>query len=424
MKIKQVPLNATESDHEQILRVMEATLDEAMLDPGIRAAAVSIVAGVRDNALADMAQIIFDWVQTNYIYIPDPVGMEYLTSPVKALRDIEATGQAHGDCDCLCLLLAALLRAVGIDTRFAAVQMDGWKSPDAPFDHVIVLAGLPGGVLELDPCAKNRPQGQFPLKIYINAQGGAEEATMVETLKGCFEMMATPFCALAEFAECGSVESMSPRTRRKILAVNSLLCIGLQPLNCFLRFGDDGGDYSYDDSGGYDSGSFDSGAFDSGAFDSSSFDQSGDPGFDAGSFETGFDQAAYDQAQAEADQAASDAENADQLAIEAADAAAAADATDQEAIAAEEAAQAAADAQTKAATAQSKANSIKSGGGSGGGGSGAGKSSQSQPKQQSQAITPLAPGSAAAPAGLSPALIIGGVAVVGLALYFGTERRI
>ena len=75
------------------------------------------------------AKALFYFVQKNFHYLNDPLAFEYYKTPQESLRS------ATGDCDDASILLASLLRAIGIETRFVLVPR-----------HVFVQAKLPEAI--------------------------------------------------------------------------------------------------------------------------------------------------------------------------------------------------------------------------------------------------------------------------------------
>ncbi len=75
------------------------------------------------------AKALFYFVQKNFQYLNDPLAFEYYKTPQESLQS------STGDCDDASLLLASLLRAIGIETRFVLVPR-----------HVFVQAKIPEAV--------------------------------------------------------------------------------------------------------------------------------------------------------------------------------------------------------------------------------------------------------------------------------------
>jgi hypothetical protein len=98
---------------------------------------------------------IFGFVQQNFNYVSDPRAFEYIKTPREALQ-AEA-----GDCDDASVLLANLLQAVGIRTRFVFIPQ-----------HVYVQAHMPdalrryrkGEWINLDPTCSHCEIGEIPIE--------------------------------------------------------------------------------------------------------------------------------------------------------------------------------------------------------------------------------------------------------------------
>lgn len=91
----------------------------------------------------DVAKFITD----TFIYVADPIHVEYVVSPTVMIKDWATTGKMHGDCDDVCLLMASMLASVGIDTLIVAV-----KAGSAYFNHVILYTSLGMKKIQYDPC--------------------------------------------------------------------------------------------------------------------------------------------------------------------------------------------------------------------------------------------------------------------------------
>lgn len=91
----------------------------------------------------DIAKFITD----SFIYVADPMYVEYVISPTVMLKDWATSGKMHGDCDDVCLLMASMLVSVGIDTRIVAV-----KAGSDYFNHVILETSLGSKSIQYDPC--------------------------------------------------------------------------------------------------------------------------------------------------------------------------------------------------------------------------------------------------------------------------------
>lgn len=90
----------------------------AMLDtrnPVIKQVATSIVTQSCPSSKICHAKALYYFVRDNIKYVSDPYEKEYIASPVETLK----TG--GGDCDDGALLLAAMIEAVGIESRIVVI---------------------------------------------------------------------------------------------------------------------------------------------------------------------------------------------------------------------------------------------------------------------------------------------------------------
>lgn len=105
-------------------------LDRAAKDAGVRQHAIQITVDSQDKIAA-----IYDWVKTNFSYIPDPIGasgneIELFISPVRVVQDYNAGLRPAGDCDDHALLNTALFRALGMSSNVVLVD-----SGNGSIDH-------------------------------------------------------------------------------------------------------------------------------------------------------------------------------------------------------------------------------------------------------------------------------------------------
>ncbi len=106
------------------------------------------------GATTCQARAIFSFVQDEFSYVSDPVAYEYVKTPV------ESFANAAGDCDDASVLLASLLQAIGIQTRFVFIPGHVYvqaKIPDAPRRY---KDGF--GWIDLDPTCRDCEFGQVP----------------------------------------------------------------------------------------------------------------------------------------------------------------------------------------------------------------------------------------------------------------------
>jgi hypothetical protein len=123
--------------------------------PKIREFAINILdsAQVKNKDYRGMTIAIHNWVRDNIRYVNDPVGQETVCHPEYVIQ------LRAGDCDDASTLEAALLGALGIDTRFVVVGLQ----TGGGFSHVYLQAEVkePTGLvwMSLDPIMRQYPAG-------------------------------------------------------------------------------------------------------------------------------------------------------------------------------------------------------------------------------------------------------------------------
>ncbi len=110
-----IPLSHGVAGTQRTLSVMAAITRAARHDPFILQTARSIVRGTPARDTAAEVAAIGRYVRTHIRYTKDPVDVESVSPPAWTL------GARAGDCDDQAILVASLLRAVGIPARFVAV---------------------------------------------------------------------------------------------------------------------------------------------------------------------------------------------------------------------------------------------------------------------------------------------------------------
>lgn len=147
-------IDARRPDAPQILANLQALSVQYGREPFIREFTRSILPqAIGDNALGSIVRTVLDFVQRRMRYVPDPEGTELVISPDRLIHQIEAGQVATGDCDDHVLLLNAMLRSAGFQTKVVGVKL---YRRDI-FDHVISSVFLHGRWIDLDPCAKDAP---------------------------------------------------------------------------------------------------------------------------------------------------------------------------------------------------------------------------------------------------------------------------
>lgn len=144
----------------QTLALLAAMKDYYGTVPAIRTAAL-IIAGTRaDDDQATQAAALAEFVRRSLVYQMDPVNAEFIQTPDVLLNEISDHGTAAGDCDDHVLLFCSIAEALGIACSVAGVPANG--SPVV--NHVIAVAHLPAGDVDVDLCAKLGFVPEYPVK--------------------------------------------------------------------------------------------------------------------------------------------------------------------------------------------------------------------------------------------------------------------
>jgi transglutaminase-like putative cysteine protease len=117
----------------------------------VRQLALSLVAGLPPKDYASEVAALHAFVRDRIRYVRDILGTETVQTPERTLAN-EA-----GDCDDKATLLASLLRAIGVNTRFEAVGF-----APGTWSHVIVQAFVGGRWLPLETTLDVRPGWRPP----------------------------------------------------------------------------------------------------------------------------------------------------------------------------------------------------------------------------------------------------------------------
>lgn len=137
-----------------VLQWMAKIVREQRGDPLLIALKNSLIEGIPGKKWFAEIRAIFNFVRDEIEYALDPDGIEYLQWPQETLRS------GRGDCDCKCILLAALLEIAGHPCRFLGV---GFEQDHGEISHVIVqtMAAAEGSWISLD-ATEDQPAGWSP----------------------------------------------------------------------------------------------------------------------------------------------------------------------------------------------------------------------------------------------------------------------
>lgn len=145
------------TDAEQILSVLSRLISEYGIDPRIRRFTTSLFGReVGNDDRSGQVRAITSWMEDNVRYVRDPLGVEYVRSPLAMLDEYEKFGMANGDCDDQVLFSGAMLNSIGF-----AVRPVGLHLHDSSYhDHVALqIQGDNGRVVNYDPCNPSDPFG-------------------------------------------------------------------------------------------------------------------------------------------------------------------------------------------------------------------------------------------------------------------------
>lgn len=157
-------LNIPEGDRgiEATVRWIRKLVDCAVRSPEVNRLAISILdsGGAREHDQLSAAKTIYNWVRSNFRFVPDVISYDEKWNPVgyETLRPIEEIIRVRaGDCDDINgVLLPSLLGSVGIAVRLVTVAAD----PDQPgsFSHIYPEALIDGQWIAVDAA---RPGARF-----------------------------------------------------------------------------------------------------------------------------------------------------------------------------------------------------------------------------------------------------------------------
>ncbi|NBZ96878.1 MAG: hypothetical protein EBR40_10710 [Proteobacteria bacterium] len=145
------------TDAEQILSVLSRLISEYGVDPRVRRFTTSLFSdSVGNDDRSGQVRAITSFMEDNVRYVRDPLGVEYVRSPVAMLDEYEKFGMANGDCDDQVLLSGSMLHSIGF-----AVRPVGLHLYDSEYhDHVALQIQGDRGIVNYDPCNPSNPFGE------------------------------------------------------------------------------------------------------------------------------------------------------------------------------------------------------------------------------------------------------------------------
>lgn len=131
------------------LERMAGMVREGADDPTVTDFAAKVVDRYPHYAPLDYAALLFEWVRTRMLYLPDYDDgevIEEIRTPGYLLQEIARYGNAVGDCDDYVVLYGALYRALGFPVRFVAISI----TPDQLLGHVYLQLHYEGEWITAD----------------------------------------------------------------------------------------------------------------------------------------------------------------------------------------------------------------------------------------------------------------------------------
>lgn len=148
----------------QTLRRMKQIANASLGDPLVIETARSIVenAGVLGRDQWGKYLALRQWIEEHVQFLPDPVGLELLSTPRYMLQRIRQAQFVSGDCDDAAILGAALGKAVGLRAKYRALSFVNQRRP---FQHVYTLLLVNGKWANLDATRSPRTDPPDPARV-------------------------------------------------------------------------------------------------------------------------------------------------------------------------------------------------------------------------------------------------------------------
>ena len=155
-----IEITDEEPDANQILRFMGNLVDDYSTRPEIRSFALQLLqkAKAGNDARKIQLKVVTDFVVKNMIYTRDPIGVEYIMTPDRMIKEYRAQGVIRGDCDDHTILANTLLQAIGFETRPIGLKV----FRNDVYDHVVSEIKMDSGKwIVFDGCRKDNPFKQY-----------------------------------------------------------------------------------------------------------------------------------------------------------------------------------------------------------------------------------------------------------------------
>ena len=118
----------------EILAHMQRLVNRAYTNPYIRQLTVKAMGHCQPHDKRCQAASILAFIQRHMQFIRDPQDVEALIDPVAVAKEIAKGRKPYGDCDDFSMIIAAMLKSVGLPATFRAVGLNGGN-----VSHVYVI---------------------------------------------------------------------------------------------------------------------------------------------------------------------------------------------------------------------------------------------------------------------------------------------
>ena len=148
----------------QTLYRMRGIVNRSLADPLVIETARNIVenAGVLGRDQWGKYLALRQWIEEHLQFLPDPLGVELLSTPRYMLQRIRQASFVSGDCDDGAILGAALGKVVGLAAKFRALS---FVNQHRPFQHVYTLLLVNGRWMNLDTTRSPRTVPPDPARV-------------------------------------------------------------------------------------------------------------------------------------------------------------------------------------------------------------------------------------------------------------------
>lgn len=150
----------------QTLAIMSRLARAGADEPEVRAMAHLVVtrAGVLNRDPVAELRALHRFVSDRVRFTRDPAGIEQLQTPGYTLRSLA------GDCDDKSILLAGMIRALGVPLSALKFRVIGARKGSDQFTHVLVVAYIGALRYALDATRETTPFGWEPHTATVSAE--------------------------------------------------------------------------------------------------------------------------------------------------------------------------------------------------------------------------------------------------------------